>query len=199
MKQPNLAKKISFEISLAEAYTDFFILWYRKLGLNSSLIISTRGTSLTINMYQAHSFCNTALSIWPEITQGLLLFQAEASVTPRSPTATAGEGVYHLDTLFEACKQCKSFPNPKICITVNEIPIWARHSTADISSKETDYTSKPLLNTQVNKKDENTGREYTHFGNEDVQLTESCNGTPAIKTQHVSKTPLIQRQYQDGF
>ena len=55
-------------------------------------------------------------------------------------------------TPSKAYMKHKSLPKPKICMKVSKIPIWEKHSTEDISSKEIGYTSKPLLNTQVKMK-----------------------------------------------
>lgn len=64
----------------------------------------------------------------------------------QSPTAAAWES---LSLAPETFMKRKSFPKPKICTKINEIPVWAKHSTGDMSSKEAGYTSKLLLNTQV--------------------------------------------------
>jgi len=74
----------------------------------------------------------------------------------------------------------KSFPKPKICMKDNEIPIWAKHSAEDISSKGTGYTSKPFA--QHSRKNENTGTGHTYLGKEDLQpAKQSRNGTPATE------------------
>lgn len=62
-------------------------------------------------------------------------------------------------------------------MTVNEIPIKAKHSTADISSKETGYKS----NTSLNAQDENTGIEYSIFNTKIYNLEKPGNGTPTTE------------------
>lgn len=79
--------------------------------------------------------------------QQLLLFQDKISL--RYTKSNSWSMRKSLSLAPEAFTKHKSFPKPKICMKVNEIPVWAKHSTGDMSSKKAGYTSKLLLNTQV--------------------------------------------------
>lgn len=59
----------------------------------------------------------------------------------------------------------KSFPKTKTCMKVNETPVWAKHSTGDMSSKEGLHL-KAL--TEHSGEDGNIGIGHTHLRNEDL-------------------------------